>query len=207
MNKRTTRMLAAIGEKNDSAGAVALSRLIGMNGIRHSFDLDVYSQTAVLPGVKKQKSLLPRLQGLRDVGLKSETDSIGLIASNRIRIAKKHNQLTNRLREWLLWRHQVPKESKFDALILDWRQGRHLLIEAKTASTGPGGRAQLRQAIGQLFDYRHTYSGKLPPGKIDLAVLLPSKPSEDVLALLGSLDIGVLWFEGKDLKGTSGIHL
>lgn len=82
------------------------------------------------------------------------------------------------------------------------RKERHLLIEAKTAFTGPSGRMQLRQAIGQLFDYRHTYASHFPPGKVDLAVLLPSEPSEDVQRLLKSLTIEILWFERTKLKGT-----
>ena len=99
----------------------------------------------------------------------------------------------------------MPKESRFDALVLEWKKGRHLLIEAKTASSGPSGRAQIRQAIGQLFDYRHTYSSYFPPGRIDLAVLLPTKPHSEVQSLLKSLGIEVLWFERKKLTGRIGL--
>jgi len=102
----------------------------------------------------------------------------------------------------MLWKIQrVPKQSLFDAVIFDWKKGAHLLIEAKTGSQGPGGRAQIRQAIGQLFDYRHKYAGAFPQGRIDLAVLLPSKPAEDVMNLLTKLRIKVLWFDGKHLRG------
>ena len=110
--------------------------------------------------------------------------------------------MTNRLLDWLAWRYPVPKESRFDAAILNWRKQRHLLIEVKTAWEGPSGRLQIRQAIGQLFDYRHTYVAHFPPGEIDLAILLPSQPSSDLLSLLKALKIEVLWFERGNVTGT-----
>jgi hypothetical protein len=76
------------------------------------------------------------------------------------------------------------------------------LIEAKTASEGASGRAQIRQAIGQLYDYRFMF---MPKNNVDLAVLLPKEPSAHVQRLLDSLGIEVLWFKGKALMGT--IHL
>ena len=97
-----------------------------------------------------------------------------------------------------MWRYTI-QEGEFDAVIADWRPGRKLLIEAKTASDGPGGRAQIRQAIGQLFDYRHKF---FPNEKMDLAILLPAEPSPDIKALLKSLDIEIMWFKGKKLKGS-----
>jgi hypothetical protein len=202
MNEKTKRILRAIGERPDAEGALALYRLIGMNGVRNSFELDVYAATEDFSSVKRPRTLRSHPGGFRDVGLKSEAASLAQISASRRKINKLHNQLTNKLRDWLLWRHVTPKESRFDALILDWRQGRHLLIEAKTASTGSSGRTQVRQAIGQLLDYRHTYTSSFPPGRIDLAVLVPSKPAPDVQALLKSVGIEVLWFERKKLTGT-----
>jgi hypothetical protein len=74
-----------------------------------------------------------------------------------------------------------------------------LLIEAKTASEGPSGRPQIRQAIGQLYDYRFTY---MPKGNVDVAVLLPKEPSKHVQRLLASLRVELLWFKGKALEGS-----
>jgi hypothetical protein len=176
--------------------------LVGSHGLRNSFELDVYSATAVFSSVRRPANLKLHSVEFRDVGLKSETASMASIAANRFRIRKLHNQLTNRLCDRLLWRQIIPKESRFDAVVLDWKKGRHLLIEAKTASTGPSGRMQIRQAIGQLFDYRYTYASQFPPGKVDLAVLLPSQPTDDVQRLLKSLDIEILWFDRTKLKGT-----
>lgn len=83
--------------------------------------------------------------------------------------------------------------------MFNWKKGRKLLIEAKTASEGTSGRAQIRQAIGQLYDYRFTF---MPKDNVDLAVLLRKEPSVDVKKLLDSLGIELLWFKGKTLDGT-----
>jgi 5-methylcytosine-specific restriction protein A len=91
------------------------------------------------------------------------------------------------------------KQARFDALVLGWKKNRDLLIEAKTDSEGVAGRSQVRQAIGQLYDYRLTY---MPNNNVDLAVLLPREPSKDVRDLLSSLHIELLWFRGKSLMGT-----
>jgi hypothetical protein len=155
--------------------------------------------------VTKACALKPPVGPFRDFGWKSEIAGFGHIVENRVKIRKLHNELTNRLRDYLLWRYPTPKESWFDAVILDWKKGRHLLVEAKTASGGADGRAQIRQAIGQLFDYRYTYSSYFPEGQVDLAVLLPSKPAADVQSLLESLGIEVLWFRRGNLQGTIGL--
>jgi hypothetical protein len=202
MNDKTRRLLRAIGQRRDADGAVALSKLIGSHGVRNSFELDVYAATQVFSVARRRADFKPSSGQFRDVGLKSETASLARIAANRLEIRKLHNQLTNRFCDWLLWQQIVPKESGFDAVILDWKEGRHLLIEAKTASSGLGGRMQIRQAIGQLFDYRYTYSSRFPPGAVDLAILLPSEPADDIQRLLKSLGIEILWFERTKLRGT-----
>jgi hypothetical protein len=174
--------------------------LIGLNGIKNAFDLDVYAATVDFRSLPKQRSRLSPLGGFRDVGLKSEIDSLAEIAASRKRIRKLHNALTNRLRDYLMWQYELV-ESEFDAVIPDWKPGRTLLIEAKTNSERSSGRTQIRQAIGQLFDYRHKFFGT-EKAKVDLAILLPMEPSADILTLLGSLGIEVMWFKGEKLKGT-----
>ena len=205
VNVRTKRLLSVIGKGRDADGAVELSHLIGRNGIKNSFDLDVYSTTANLTKIKIQRrkpSTSSRSKDVkfRDVGLKSEINSFARIAASRKRMRKLHNSLTNRLCDYLTWRYTL-QESEFDIVIPDWKPGRKLLIEAKTASDGPGGRTQIRQAIGQLFDYRHKffYMEKKP---VDLALLLSVEPSSDIRALMKSLHIEVIWFKGKKLEGT-----
>lgn len=203
MNERTERLLRVIGEQHDPEGALALCELIGRQSISNSFELDVYSFTEDFSDVKRPQAPRFRAKRVTDLGLKSELKSLAYIAANKVTIQKLHNELTNRLLKYLRWRHITPKEHVFDALIEGWKNGRHLLIEAKTESAGPSGRAQIRQAIGQLFDYRFSHFKEKE--KIDLAVLVPFKPAADVQSLLASLDIQVLWFERGQLKGS--IHL
>ena len=61
---------------------------------------------------------------------------------------------------------------------------RNLLIEAKGSVT----RDSIRLAIGQLLDYRRFFN-PTP----DLAVLVPARPREDLIALLHSLQIAVIF--------------
>lgn len=202
MNERTRGLLHCVGMKPDTEGTVALTKLIGpAYDVRDAFELDAYAYGEKFPapsGVAKKS--LPK-GSYSDVGLKSEINSIAQIAAKKAVIRKRHNKLINRLRDSVQWKYKL-KESKFDALVVGWKKGRDLLIEAKTASEGPSGRSQVRQAIGQLYDYRFTY---MPKDDVDLAVLLPRQPSPSVRNLLASLGIELLWFKGKQLEGT--IHL
>jgi hypothetical protein len=200
MNKLTRALLKRIEKRADGEGAVALSKLIGReHDIRDNRELDVYANTEKFPKLKSHVPVGASADGFKDIGLKSEINSMAQIASKKTIIKKLHNKLINDLNDCILWRQKPLKESRFDALLVGWKKGRDLLIEAKTASEGPTGRSQVRQAIGQLYDYRFTH---MPKNKVDLAVLLRKEPSANVKRLLSSLDIELLWFKGKALKGT-----
>lgn len=62
------------------------------------------------------------------------------------------------------------------------------LIEAK----GTVQRSAIRMAIGQLADYRRFVDG----GAAEVAILTPSQPRADLLALLASQNVSVIWQEG-----------
>jgi hypothetical protein len=66
-----------------------------------------------------------------------------------------------------------------------WVSARNLLIEAKSTQS----RDALRQAIGQLYDYRRFHQ----PVRPLLAVLLSYQPTGDRRALLQDADIGAIW--------------
>ncbi|MCU1315284.1 MAG: hypothetical protein JWN63_606 [Candidatus Acidoferrum typicum] len=202
MNDRTRSLLSAIRENADRQGMAKLSNLIGTHGVKNSFELDAYAYGEDFSKIRKTSGKIFVKTDFKDVGLKSEINSMANLAAKRSIITKRHNALMNRLEKALLWHQMIAKEYRFDALVENWKEGRHLLIEAKTASEGPTGRTQIRQAIGQLYDYRHTH---FPGQKLDLAILLLKEPKQDVTRLLKSLHIEVLWFEGKKIKGT--IHL
>lgn len=201
VNSRTEKLLNAIGARQDEDGVVALSGLIGNYGITDAFELDVYATS------RRTKTGIPRrprkrnIPGARDVGLKDERNGIASLARRSAKIARRHNKLINKFCEAVQWRYR-PRESEYDIVIDNWSGDRLLLIEAKTETAGPGGRAQLRQAVGQLLDYRWR-SFRAIERKVDLALLVPSKPSRDVLEFLGHLGIAALWFEGTRVRATS----
>lgn len=75
-----------------------------------------------------------------------------------------------------------------------WVPDRHALIEAKNSDS----RDDLRQAIGQLYDYRRFHQ---PP--IRLAVLLPYAPRPERLELLRSADIQGIWPHGEAFRDSA----
>jgi hypothetical protein len=66
-----------------------------------------------------------------------------------------------------------------------WVGARNLLIEAKSTQ----GRDALRQAIGQLYDYRRFHHPDTPL----LAVLVSCEPTGDRRSLLQDVGIGAIW--------------
>lgn len=202
MNARTRSLLSALGRSTDSEGAKSLSRLIGHYGITDSFSLDVYASTQKFKASKRTKKI--QVRNAKSVGVKAEEAAIANLAKRKVVIRKRHNALINRFRQAVEWKYS-PKESEYDLLIEGWKRGRWLLIEAKSETAGVVGRTQLRQAIGQLFDYRwRSFKDRTDIGmdKIDLAVLTPSKPEHTMLDLLDHLGIEALWFERGNLRGT-----
>lgn len=67
-----------------------------------------------------------------------------------------------------------------------YNETRGQLVEAKATASRPS----IRLAIGQLADYRRFID---PPP--DCAVLLPTRPSQDLLALLAALGVAAIWQE------------
>jgi hypothetical protein len=205
MNQRTAWLLRHADKHHDADGVLALYGLIGSRiNVRDSFELDVYSLKAKFAPASKARARASgktfRQGDHRPLSLKSELDSYAALAAHKVTIRKEHNRLTNRFRQ-AVFPDRVPKEASFDLLLEPWKTKRKLLIEAKTGWRGATGRAQIRQAIGQLIDYRLTYF----PEKwrsVDLAVLVPTEPPPDIKKLLASVHIAAIWFNGRKLKGT-----
>ncbi|MEV5702934.1 MULTISPECIES: restriction endonuclease [Streptomyces violaceoruber group] len=72
-------------------------------------------------------------------------------------------------------------------------KGLGLLVEAKGSVT----RESIRMAIGQLADYSRFVDHTVR------AILLPSQPREDLLALAKTQDCAVIWPEGKGFVSTN----
>jgi hypothetical protein len=75
-----------------------------------------------------------------------------------------------------------------------WVEDRRTLIEAKNSDN----REAVRQAIGQLYDYRRFHE---PP--VRLAVLFPYRPNADRLALLQSAGVGAVWPHGAGFRDSA----
>ena len=69
-----------------------------------------------------------------------------------------------------------------------------MLNEAK----GTVAREALRMALGQLTDYRRF----APPGT-RLAILLPERPRQDLMALLQSADVHAIWLDDHGFTATT----
>lgn len=72
----------------------------------------------------------------------------------------------------------------------------HLLVEAKANAD----RASIRMAIGQLLDY----SRFVTPEPKALAVLVPVRPSMDLVELLDSHGIALIWLSKRGFSDTRG---
>lgn len=141
----------------------------------------------------------------RSVSLKEELDSVRSQAQRQDQVKMIHNQLMNEFSEFCRKVIGIePQEHRFDAIIPGLTGDATLLIEAKSAASGTDGRHQIRQAIGQLFDYKFTYWKKTE--KVSMAVLLPEKPLDEMLGLLASLKIGVIWRVGPRFLATADVH-
>lgn len=142
----------------------------------------------------------------RNVVQKDEEESIRLQAADQIHIRKVHNQLVNQFSHYCRQTLNIePEEATFDLLLRVPGSASALLIEAKSACAGGLGRHQIRQAIGQLFDYRFSLWGDRS-AKIQIAVLLPDKPPEDIAALLRLLSIGIIWRVGDSFEETEDVR-
>jgi hypothetical protein len=78
--------------------------------------------------------------------------------------------------------------------LFDIQEG--LLIEAKAAAD----RDLVRQAVGQLFDYRRYFKPRP-----SLAILLPEIPPHDLLAFAGDLGIRLIWRHGERFVNSTDI--
>ena len=133
MNDQTRTLLRLIEQHHDAAGLLALHDLIGQYGIRDSFELDAYAYGGGLPKAKKHLTRRLFKPFGKELGFKSEMESVALLQKRRVLITKKHNALTNNFRKYVRWKHKVLLEYRFDALLENWKPGRHLLIEAKNS--------------------------------------------------------------------------
>jgi hypothetical protein len=100
---------------------------------------------------------------------------------NKYRKSKKLKELV---------RHEVQPSGSFRPLFTDgWASESSTLIEAKASTS----RENIRMAIGQLLDYRRLIRSKVKVKR--MAILVPSKPREDLIKLLKELKIKTIFKE------------
>lgn len=188
-------LLKKIGANNVSLPEQydALTSLIGVGGIEDAADLDqVRGSIDKFVGKAAGKSRLACPSGNgKSLDLKDEQD-YEVLKRNLSTTAKRlHNELTNRLLKELsdhtILEGQDPA-CRYDALVQDYDEDGDLLIEVKSSTDI----ADVRMAIGQLFDYHR----QLPDGReTSKAVLLPGAPDDNVRALIRYAGVGLMYFD------------
>ncbi|MCX7066919.1 MAG: hypothetical protein NTW85_04400 [Methylococcales bacterium] len=181
-------------------------KLYGTGGIDDAADLDqIGNDITDFVGIAGRKPTKKLLESKPDTGgaelpLKDESDIISLQEARTIISKRLHNGLTNKLKSYLTNYTLIEgrdDRAMFDVLVKNYDKNKNdLLIEVKSSSEA----AHIRMAMGQLYDYWFTIKGDIEP---HLAILIPSKPDEDIIKLLEWLDIGILWFSGEELETCS----
>jgi len=119
------------------------------------------------------------------VGVRKESKLLTKYATYRTK--HKQSALTSKL-------IKIKGDKKVDTLKVDgWVESDKLLVEAKSSCT----RNMIRLAIGQLLDYKRY----LKPNQ--MAILVPSKPKDDLVELLLDLNIEIIY----QLDGGEFTHL
>lgn len=144
------------------------------------------------------------LHGIEDVPVEEQWTEKMFVAPSHVpyEADRREQRLVLAFRDHLLQqRHKVARlkivpagEAKplFSDLI---DRTTNTLYEAK----GSVERGAIRTAIGQLMDYRRFVQ---PSPR--LAVLLPSKPRDDLRALLTSVNVSIVWRDGDGFAGEHG---
>jgi hypothetical protein len=144
------------------------------------------------------------LNGVEDVPVEEQWTEKVFVAPSHVSYEadRRERALLLAYRDYLLQqRHEVtrlkiapPGEAKpLFADLID--RTTNTLYEAK----GSVQRGAIRTAIGQLMDYRRFVQ---PSPR--LAVLLPSRPRDDLLDLLTSVDVGIVWRDGDHFSEVYG---
>ncbi|MGE8400021.1 MAG: hypothetical protein ACN6PP_00445 [Delftia tsuruhatensis] len=202
--ERVRSVLRRIGAADQSVPAQIqlLVGLIGQNGIRDAADLDQLGLVDLESfGRGDQEPMRQLLMHVPDEGdslpLKDEEDVRRLQQALDVAQRRVHNSMTNKLRQllanWTLLEGRA-KDCRYDVLVTNYDAAKNdLLLEVKSSVDS----AQIRMAIGQVYDYWHRLIG--PPKDCHAAIVLPERPDTATEELLRWLDIGLLWLEGGQL--------
>lgn len=201
---RVRSLLRRVGVTDDSIAnqVTALVALIGRDGIGDAADLDQLGLAELIdiggPLHESPRSLLQPVPENGDaLPLKDEEDIRRLQQALDMVQRRVHNRMTNDLRtslaRWNVFEGRLA-DCRYDVLVGDYDgNGNDLLLEVKSTTDA----AQVRMAIGQVFSYWHRLSG--PTDDCHVAIVLPERPDAATEELLQWLEIGLLWFEDRQL--------
>ncbi len=182
----------------------ALTDLIGRFGMEDALMIDVASnRLSTLRQLQSTASFNSKVRESRKPMTKKDESGYEIPPRKEISEGTRlHNKMTNALTSMCKREGYIVLEGKdpynFDMLLEDIRRAKKpLLIEAKSSIR----RSDLRLAIGQLLDYKRGFASV---SGLDMAILLPRKPSKDDLQLLDSVDIDALWFMEKGCTSIAG---
>lgn len=179
----------------------SMVNLYGTGGIVDAADLDQVGRD--LPDfitTKDKKATKELLQDKKindesELPIKDENDIEAIRIAGTIKQRRIHNQLTNKLK-YAISNYTLlegcDKSCMFDVLVKNYIEKNDLLIEVKSSIEI----ANIRMAVGQLFNYWFKLKGNISP---HLAILLPERPDEDCVLFLEWMDVGLMWFEGVQL--------
>jgi hypothetical protein len=138
---------------------------------------------------------------------KLNTESYGIdVAKREIVAERKERKLVEEYRRWLLKKGRKLERRSYrgepSRLFCDlWEPKRNHLIEAK----GSGDREAIRMAIGQLMDCRALHQMAFPKDTVrQLGLLVPNEPSIGLRKLLASLEIQIIFKDGRSFRDTFG---
>jgi len=174
-----------------------LLEIMTENKIKDSLFLDVYCKEAIKKKIIRLKKEIKKVS--KELLPKDDSDVKYIITENRRTVVRNHRKLEKILLSFCQTKNISIEEGiysklKYDALIRKYKNGRDLLIEIKGSSKI----SEIRLAIGQVLDYGYEFKN----GKTDLAIFLPTKPESKYLQIAKSIDVNVLWLEGKRIAGT-----
>lgn len=188
-----------------------LSGLIGQGGFEDAFALDTAEAALIeraIRGTSRSRPSPPPGRGRASKRLspRSDEDIEFLHATSIVKVRRLHNSMTNALLAICADAGlEIVEGSEhtclFDALVRDYAgTERHLMIEVKTDDAPP----LCRMAVGQLFDYRRRHHDR---AAIDLAVLLPKRPSREAKAFFGYVGVKALWLDRTRLRIRGAISI
>lgn len=179
----------------------AMVNLYGTRGIVDAADLDQVDRdlpdfiTTKHKNATKELLQDKKINDESELPIKDESDIEAIRIAGTIKQRRIHNQLTNKLK-YALSNYTLlegcDKSCMFDVLVRNYIEKNDLLIEVKSSIET----ANIRMAVGQLFNYWFKLKGNISP---HLAILLPERPEEDCMLFLKWMDVGLMWFEGAQL--------